>query len=88
MILDYGAMERNKLGENMEKVAIKVEKLRGSQPSGSWGKKYPFKSFKNDSWYEMAMQDDKKKENSRSMLKDSEPLEAGQTIMGRIASFS
>jgi hypothetical protein len=86
--LDYGEMERNRVAENKEKVALKVEKLRGSQPSGSGGKKYPFKSFKNGSWYEMAMQDDKKKENSRSMFKGSEPLEAGQTIMGRIASFS
>jgi hypothetical protein len=43
--------------ENREQVAPKVEKLRGSQPSGSGGKEQPSKSFNKDSWYEMAMQD-------------------------------
>jgi hypothetical protein len=43
--------------ENREQVAPKVEKLIRSRPSGSGGKEQPYKSFKKDSWYKMAMQD-------------------------------
>jgi hypothetical protein len=43
--------------KNREQVALKVEQLRGSQPSGSVGKEKPSKSIKKESWYEMAMQD-------------------------------
>jgi hypothetical protein len=48
------AMASNKVAENKEQVASKVEQLKGSQPSGSGGKEQPSKSVK-ESWYEMAM---------------------------------
>jgi hypothetical protein len=40
---------------NKERATLKVEKLRGSHPSGSCGKEHPSKSVKKISWYEMAM---------------------------------
>jgi hypothetical protein len=49
------AMDRNRVAENKEQVAPKVENLRGSQPSGSSGKEKPSKSIENESWYEMSM---------------------------------
>jgi hypothetical protein len=52
-------MERNKVIEKKEKVVVKVEILRESQPRGSSGKKYPSKFFKEDSWYKRTMQDAK-----------------------------
>jgi hypothetical protein len=52
--------------ENKEQVALKVEQLRGSQPSGSGGKEQPSKSVQKKSWFEMAMQDAQKQEASRS----------------------
>jgi hypothetical protein len=41
--------------EIREQVYLKVEQLKGSQPSGSAGKDQPSKTIKKDSWYEMAM---------------------------------
>jgi hypothetical protein len=49
------AMESSTLAENKEQVSLKVEKLRGSQPSGSGGKEKPSKSIQKQSWYNMAM---------------------------------
>jgi hypothetical protein len=49
------AMESNRVAENKEAVAPKVEQLRGSQPSGLGGKEHPSKSVKKESWYEMAI---------------------------------
>jgi hypothetical protein len=43
--------------EDKEQVAPKVEQLRVSQPSGLGGKEQPSKSVKQESWYEIAMQD-------------------------------
>jgi hypothetical protein len=40
------AMASNRVAENKEQVAPKVEQLRGSQPSGSGGKEQPSKSVK------------------------------------------
>ena len=52
------ALARNKVTENKEKVALKVEQLRGSYPLGLGGKEHPSKLFKKDSWYDMDMHDD------------------------------
>jgi hypothetical protein len=65
--------------KNKEQVAPKVEKLKGSQPSGSSGKEQPSKSVK-ESWYEMAMQ-----EASRSMFKGSKFSKKGPNEMAGIA---
>jgi hypothetical protein len=51
------AMESSRVAENREKVALKFEQLRGSQPLGSGGKEKPSKSIKKDSWYDMSIQD-------------------------------
>jgi hypothetical protein len=75
------AVESSRVAENREQVALKVEQLRGSQPSGSGGKEKPSKSVKKESWYEMAMQDAQEQETSRSMFRGSESSETGQTIM-------
>ena len=47
------AMASNKVTEDKEQVAPKVEKLRGSQPSGLGGKEQLSKCVK-ESWYKMA----------------------------------
>jgi hypothetical protein len=73
------------VAENREREALKVEQLRGSQPSGSGGKEQPSKSVRQESWYEMAMQDAQKKEASRSMFRGSESSEIGQSMMAGIA---
>jgi hypothetical protein len=65
-----------------------LSKLRGSQPSGSGGKEQPSKSFKKESWYEMAMQDAQEQEASRSMIRGSESSETGQSMMAGIAFVS
>jgi hypothetical protein len=41
------------VAENKKQVALKVEQLKGSQPSGSSAKEQPSKSVKKESWYEM-----------------------------------
>jgi hypothetical protein len=41
--------------ENKEQVALKVEQLRGHEPSSLGGKDQPFNSIEKNSWYEMAM---------------------------------
>jgi hypothetical protein len=51
------AMARNRVAENKEQVASKVEQLRGSQPLGLCGKEQPSKFVEKDSWYKMTMQD-------------------------------
>jgi hypothetical protein len=76
------AMESNRVTENKEQVALKVEQLRGSQPSGSGGKEQPSKSVKKESWYEMTMQDAQEQEASRSMIK-REVFEEGSERDGR-----
>jgi hypothetical protein len=48
------AMASSRVIENKKQVAPKVEKLKGSQPSGLSGKEQPSKSVK-ESWYEMTM---------------------------------
>jgi hypothetical protein len=45
----------NIVTKKKEKVALKVEQIRGSHPSGSSGKEYPSKSVKKESWYKIAM---------------------------------
>jgi hypothetical protein len=47
-------MESSGVIENKEHVAMKVEQLRGIQPSRSGGKEQPFETIK-ESWYDMAM---------------------------------
>jgi hypothetical protein len=60
--------------KNMEQVAMKVEKLKGSQISGSCEKEKPSKSFKKESWYEMGMQDAQEHEIYKSMFRGSDSL--------------
>ena len=43
--------------------------LRGSQPSGLGGKEHPSTSIKEESWYEMTMQDAQEEEAYRSMIR-------------------
>jgi hypothetical protein len=81
------AMASNRVAENKEQVAPKVEQLRGSQPSGSGGKEQPSKSVK-ESWYEMAMQDAQEQEASRSMFKGNKSSKKGLNEMAGIAFIS
>jgi hypothetical protein len=74
----------NIVTKNREKVALKVDQIRGSQTSGSCGKEKPSRSVK-ESWYKMAMLDAQEHETSRSMFRGSESLETSQTIMVGIA---
>jgi hypothetical protein len=50
-------LERNKVTKDNDCIALKVEKLRGIQPSGLGGHDEPSKYVQKKSWYEMAMQD-------------------------------
>jgi hypothetical protein len=50
------AIASSRVAENKEQVVLKLEKLRGIQPSSSGGKEQPSK-FVKESWYEMTMQD-------------------------------
>lgn len=60
------AIASTRVTENKEHPNSKVEKLRGSQPSGSKGKEQLSKKV---SWYKMAIQDAQEQEASRSKLK-------------------
>jgi len=51
-------MASNIVIEDKEQVAMKVEKLRGSQPLGLGVKEKPFKFVKKESWHEMTIHDD------------------------------
>jgi hypothetical protein len=60
----------NRVTKDKEQGALKVEQLRGSQPSGSSGKEQPSKSVqKKQSWYEMTMQDAQEQEASRRIIR-------------------
>jgi hypothetical protein len=49
-------MESNNIvAEDREQVALKVEQLRGIQPSSSYGREESSKTIKKVSWVEMAM---------------------------------
>jgi len=78
----------NIVTKNMEQVAPKVEKIRGSQPLGSGGKKHPSKAFKKESWYDMAIQNSQEKDTSRNMFKGSKSLDIDWTIMAGTTSMS
>jgi hypothetical protein len=77
----------SKVTENEEQVALKVEQLRGSQPSGSGGKEQPSKSVQKKSWFEMAMQDAQEQEASRSIIR-GKSSEQGLSKMAGIAFVS
>jgi hypothetical protein len=69
-------------------VAMKVNKLRGSPPSGSRGKEQNSKLAKKESWYEMAMLDAREQETYRRMLKGNGSSEIGHNIKVGIDSIS
>jgi hypothetical protein len=73
------------MAKNKEQVDSKVEQLNGSQPSSSSGKEQPSKSVKKESWYEMAMHNDKEQEASRSMFKGSESSKTSPNEIAMIA---
>jgi hypothetical protein len=75
------AMASNKVTEDKEQVAPKVENLRRSQPSGLGGKDQPSNFVKKESQYKMVMQDAQKQEASRSMFKGSESSKTGPSEM-------
>jgi hypothetical protein len=80
------AIESSRVVENKERLAPKVEQLRGSQPSGSGGKEQSSKYIK-ESWYEMTMQGAQEKEAFRSMIKEKS-LMMGPSEMARIVFAS
>jgi hypothetical protein len=48
------------------------------------GKEHPSKSIRQESWYEMAMQNAQKQEASRSMFRGNESSKTSQSEMARI----
>jgi hypothetical protein len=58
----------NIVAEDWEQVALKVEQLRGIQPSSSYGREESSKTVKKVSWLEMAMQDAQKGKDSRNRV--------------------
>ena len=74
------AMESNRVTENKEQIALKVDHIKGSYPSNSNGKEHPSKSVNKDSWDEMALQDAQEQEASRGMIKE-ESLKRGMSVM-------
>jgi hypothetical protein len=78
-------MASNIVAENKEKVAPKVEQLRGSQRSGSSGKEQPSNSFKKKSWYEMTMQDAQEQEahDQRQVFEDGSKRDGRDRFLSR-----